>query len=1833
MFVNAATGNVWTEVPAVEARVADRSALSFRLRYDSRFAGGDSEFRSLFRQTVLGPGWTHSYNCFAFKSTNWGYTEFMVIDSQGRRRSYHPLSGGVGTAKMPGVFSWITKPDAYTYRVHYENGGYEEYDLIEASEVTPQYLNDIEDGLTGNGSHPEEAGDWYRLTKVVDRRGRTTELIYDHQTTGLLTEIRSPYDNSTITLAYKPGTELLEEVHPPDGTVTVLSYDDDDRLIGIQDPRQNSRTYTYKSTTDHRIESETLRNGVKYRIYYSDDSVEIKDTHPDGSPKSCYIKVWTNDEAWDDDRYYCDQTFQARTRGGVVTVREGLSSPSWPYEVDSLGRILSVTPPTDPDDPTSRTVVNTYDDETGDFAAGTHTLTGTGSHRLRSRQVGDFAPTYYAYDAETGKITAIVDAEDNLTGYEHNDPNWPSFVTKRIEPDGDEWSYAYGASRGDLLSENLTTNGGSDPSRTISYSYTYFTSGRPGRLEKQVRTDIYGNTTTWNFNANGTVDSMVRDEGGLDVTTSYTHDVIGRLRTRTEVRDQNPDVETEYFYDDAGRLTRTVVNSNGLDVETGYGYDGEGYLTHRTDPRGVVTDYEYDRRNRCTKQIVDSNGLNLVTEWEYDQANNVIRMTDPRGVKTRTEYYSFNLAKGITKPEGPEDYDTLLKWDSLGNLISRRQQLEPGGETYFETSFTYDGLSRRTSVVVDPNGLSLETTYEYDLGAGCGCGGSPGSGLVGKMVDPAGKVTYYRYDELDRLVKTIRKVNDIDSEPDDDDVVTTYVYDDSARIQEVVNPEGEMTRSTFDAAGRLSSRIVDPDGAHLEISYGYDGNGPARTVTQPNGNMTTYAYDAAGRRTGATDSIGPVDTLTHDKNGSALAYTDGEGNVTSNGYDNAGRFTSVKDPNGETETYAYDNNGNLIGLTNREGRESKYEYDDLDRRTKMTEDDGTSGLKRITEYTHDGRGNVLTLTAYTNTNGTGTVETTTYKYDSAGRLFKVVYPDNEEASSNGIVRFTYYPAGTVHTRIDQNGVVTTYTYDDLHRLIGRSYSDGVTPADVFEYDKAGRRTVGSNGVADVRFAYDDAGRLTGVEQIMNGVTYATGLQYNVSAKTRTLTYAGHATGLVETYDGRQRRLSIAYGTRSLIGSSTYDDADRMTGRDWDNGIDSTYTHDPNGWLEMVQHVKDTLTVERIGYGYDKVGNVKYRELETPAREHLSELYDYDRLHRLTRYDRGVLNAEKTAVTEAAPQPFVQTRAWPHLDMLGNWRSTDTTIGGDSPETDTRTVNAANEYLIQQVGSAQQIDLVSDDNGNLTDDGAQLYEYDAENRLIRVARKSDSVVLQEYAYDSLGRRVVMVDLPNDPDEKITTHIYAGSPACIAEYDSTASEGETEERWFVHGPGFPDPLVMVDLTSLGDVGSGTEEFLYYLKDLLGSVTALANSNGVVVERYVYDPYGKTAIETASFYHDADLDGDVDQDDEAHLGACFGSCDPLCVFVHDRDGNHRIDAVDLGVMAGCFTTNGVAPGPECARWSAAHFDPNGDDEVNLYDFAGFQECMGATDDLCHFVYDADGDADVDLDDFAEFQDHIGHPGVPHAVIADRSRYGNPFMWTGQRYGATLRLYHFLFRSYSPTLGRWLQRDPSGSRYCDGANMYAYVRSNPPTRHDPKGNLSVPVPVNVKDCGDWTMPDGTTRSIKSGIKEAVNQACDFLVDSLEAFMFNGKCMNACLTKYGANPDLIDRVAFALFDKFCGAGAPYTFKCRDNSYRHCGKSSKPSMLTPRPYRNQPIIICTDNLNFPRDLNMYMIHEMMRQHFGGPDNEGMDKHMDGRGSTLDRCKKECKRKAKKGPCS
>jgi RHS repeat-associated protein len=99
---------------------------------------------------------------------------------------------------------------------------------------------------------------------------------------------------------------------------------------------------------------------------------------------------------------------------------------------------------------------------------------------------------------------------------------------------------------------------------------------------------------------------------------------------------------------------------------------------------------------------------------------------------------------------------------------------------------------------------------------------------------------------------------------------------------------------------------------------------------------------------------------------------------------------------------------------------------------------------------------------------------------------------------------------------------------------------------------------------------------------------------------------------------------------------------------------------------------------------------------------------------------------------------------------------------------------------------------------------------------------------------------------------------------------------------------------------------------------------------------------------------------------------------------------------------------------------------------------------------------------------QDHLGSvrdvvsgPTGSRVAAFDYDPYGNPiqrggtvttdFRYAGMFYDQQDDLYLTQYRAYSPSIGRWLSRDPIG--IAGGLNEYTYVENNPASRADSNG------------------------------------------------------------------------------------------------------------------------------------------------------------------------------------
>ena len=81
-----------------------------------------------------------------------------------------------------------------------------------------------------------------------------------------------------------------------------------------------------------------------------------------------------------------------------------------------------------------------------------------------------------------------------------------------------------------------------------------------------------------------------------------------------------------------------------------------------------------------------------------------------------------------------------------------------------------------------------------------------------------------------------------------------------------------------------------------------------------------------------------------------------------------------------------------------------------------------------------------------------------------------------------------------------------------------------------------------------------------------------------------------------------------------------------------------------------------------------------------------------------------------------------------------------------------------------------------------------------------------------------------------------------------------------------------------------------------------------------------------------------------------------------------------------------------------------------------------------------------------------------APFGNVYASGDVSQPFQWSSEHYDSELDLVYYNFRHYSPSLGRFLSRDPIAEQ--GGRNLYAFVKNNPILLTDEKGNI---VPVFV--------------------------------------------------------------------------------------------------------------------------------------------------------------------------
>ncbi|HPW56069.1 MAG: hypothetical protein KA072_09840 [Thermoanaerobaculaceae bacterium] len=911
------------------------------------------------------------------------------------------------------------------------------------------------------------------------------------------------------------------------------------------------------------------------------------------------------------------------------------------------------------------------------------------------------------------------------------------------------------------------------------------------------------NQNTYEFDAGGRL-LAIGDLNGNRIVLTYSTTVPGQIDHITDTAGR----QVTFTHDVAGRIT-AIASPIRPGSTVAFQYDAAGNLSGITDPRGRLWRFTYDGVHRLVTHV-DAKGVTVITN-AYDGTGRVVQQTDGAGGVT-SYAYAVDAAGTTTTITPPSGHAVTHVYDRAYNLVR-----VVDGEGH-EASFGADGRGQLTGAV-DKNGKASGSFHD-----------AAGNPLI--VQDRTGAQMQISFDTLNRPTAIVGPLGT---------TTDTFGYDVKGNLTSVTNAEGRTASITVDASG-LPTVVKDLGGGEWKSTY--DASGLPQTVTDPTGVRVTLAHDSAGRVTqvtlptgGATmqwtydeaghpltrtDPLGNVTTFTYDDNGNLASQTFvPTGATTRFEYDWAGRPVKVTDPLGGITTTTYDVDGNVVSVTDADGITVTRQYDRANRLTSVTDALGHRVL-----FGHDANGN---LSSVTNELGA----TWTSEHDAEGRPVRSTDPlGNQHAT-------TYDAAGRVVAITDPLGGTQKFAYSKANRLIGTTLPDGGEISFINDpsgrplylsdplghfwmlaYDAAGRLTsrLDPNGKTEsfaydgqgrlqrwtqrdgtvITYAYDNASRLTTVTMPGQTVSYGYDAAGNVTSVTdgsgtTTMTYDLCGRRLGRT-DPAGRTMAYAYTAAGRLRTLTYPD-----------GHVVTYAHDAAGRLATATDWLGNQTV----FQYDNASRVVQVTLPNGTKE----LSTYDAAGRLatrrSQTSTGTLIASYTytrdAVGRIASVERNEPAALESVDSLATFA-----------------YDAANRVLtatVDGVVTSYAFDL----RGNLTSKTGQgattTYAYDALNRLVSV---SDGVNTTTYAYDGAGNRVVKTH-----NGSTTGYVREGGTV----YCTLDGSGAIQSYNVFAG------LLLYSLDTAGTIS-------VYHGDERGSVVAITDGSGTVLQAYAYDPYGKVA-----------------------------------------------------------------------------------------------------------------------------------------------------------------------------------------------------------------------------------------------------------------------------------------------------------------------------------------------------------------------------------------------------
>lgn len=393
-----------------------------------------------------------------------------------------------------------------------------------------------------------------------------------------------------------------------------------------------------------------------------------------------------------------------------------------------------------------------------------------------------------------------------------------------------------------------------------------------GSLEALV--DANGNRTTWERDIQGRVTREVRADNVTD--TLYTYDLIGRLKTVTDPKDQ---VTTHTYALDDALLSRVYTNAQIATPSVSYTYepdyprvatmvDGIGTTTYGYKAAGTLgagqvasedgplTDdtitYTYDQLGRVVTRAI--NGAANTVTWTFDALGRVTTEANLLGTFTYAYDGVTSRLAAVTYPNNQTSTYTYLPTTQDHRLQTIHHKY-PNGSTLSKFDYTYDAVG------------NIRTWRQ--------------------QADTTAVLWKYGYDAADQLTRAVKHATDAQ-----ESILQRYGYAyDPAGNRTLEQIDDSVTLSSYDNLNRLTAQapggplvvagLLNEPGTvtiagvptTVDATNGFRGTVP--TVAGVN-TFTVVARDAAGNQTSQAFEVEVV--------GQSRSFTfDANGNVASDG--------------------------------------------------------------------------------------------------------------------------------------------------------------------------------------------------------------------------------------------------------------------------------------------------------------------------------------------------------------------------------------------------------------------------------------------------------------------------------------------------------------------------------------------------------------------------------------------------------------------------------------------------------------------------------------------------------------------------------------------------------------------------------------------------------------------------------------------------------------------------------------------------------------------------------------------------------------------------------------